>query len=82
MIKWAITNNEDSFVVTLHDNLDLIPEQYQVFGYFVLIGVSLVLISLIGWLNWVKNPLWRYKNRRLAGHREFVQTNTFNSKVC
>jgi hemoglobin-like flavoprotein len=52
MIKWAITNyqaitNEDSFVVTLHYNLDLIPEQYQVFGYFLLIGVSLVLISLI-----------------------------------
>ena len=53
---------------------DLIPVESHLTTLLVLIGLSLVLLGLARWSTRLKSTLSRTQKRRLADHREFVQT--------
>ncbi|XP_057366153.1 sarcalumenin-like isoform X1 [Daphnia carinata] len=53
---------------------DLVPEESHLTTLMVLIGLSLVLLGLARWSTRLKPTLSRSQKRRLADHREFVQT--------
>jgi hypothetical protein len=59
---------------------DLIPEESHLTTLLVLIGVSLVLLGLARWSTRLKPTLSRGQKRRLADHREFVQTTVKTKK--
>ena len=53
---------------------DLVPEAQHLTTLLVLVGLSVVLLGLAKWSTRLKPTLTRAQKRRLADHRDFVQT--------
>lgn len=53
---------------------DLVPEAHHLTTLMILVGVSFVLLILAKWSTRLKSTLTRAQKRRLADHREYVQT--------
>lgn len=53
---------------------DVIPEESHLTTLMILIGLSILLLGLARWSTRLKSTLSRGTKRRLADHREFVQT--------
>lgn len=53
---------------------DLIPEDSHLTTLMILIGLSFLLLGLARWSTRLKSTLSRGQKRRLAEHRDYVQT--------
>jgi len=53
---------------------DILPEEHHSTTLLVLVGLSVVLLGLARWTSSLKTTLSRGQKRRLANHREYVQT--------